>query len=188
MAPKLYLKYYWLNGPWTNFRVILSEISNISMKTIAIGKVSCKMSAILLRNWGPLHYCMRRLIVRSWWRHQIETLSAFLAICARNSPVTGKFPAQRAVTPNFDVFFDLRPNKRLSKQSWGWWFERLSRPLWRHCNISRSRELGVSSILVALDLHSRFGSNPTEPSANFQSHMNILTPILLGARLRAILR
>ena len=33
-----------------------------------------------------------------------------------------------------DVFFDLRLNKRLSKQSWGWWFETLSRPLWRHCN------------------------------------------------------
>ena len=24
-------------------------------------------------------------------------------------------------------------NKRLSKQSWGWWFETLSRSLWRHC-------------------------------------------------------
>ena len=31
-------------------------------------------------------------------------------------------------------FFYLRLNKRLSKQSWGWWFETLSRPLWRHCN------------------------------------------------------
>ena len=28
-------------------------------------------------------------------------------------------------------------NKRLSKQSWGWWFEKLSRSLWRHCNASR---------------------------------------------------
>ena len=35
----------------------------------------------------------------------------------------------------FDVFFDLRLNKRLNKQSWGWWFERLSRPFWRHCNV-----------------------------------------------------
>ena len=34
----------------------------------------------------------------------------------------------------FDVFFDLRPNQRLSKQSWGWWFETPSRSLWRHCN------------------------------------------------------
>ena len=25
-------------------------------------------------------------------------------------------------------------NKRLNKQSWGWWFETPSRSLWRHCN------------------------------------------------------
>ena len=31
-------------------------------------------------------------------------------------------------------FFYLCPNKRLSKQSWGWWFETLSCPLWRHRN------------------------------------------------------
>ena len=62
----------------------------------------------------------------SWWRHQVETFSALLAICAGNSPVSGEFPAQRPVTRSFDVFFDLRLNKRLSKQSWGWWFETLS--------------------------------------------------------------
>ena len=70
-----------------------------------------------------------------WWRHQMETIPALLAICAGNSPVSGEFPAQRPVTRSFDVFFDLRPNKRLRKQSCGWWFETLSRPLWRHCNV-----------------------------------------------------
>ena len=30
-----------------------------------------------------------------WWRHQMETFSELLAICAGNSPVTGEFPAQR---------------------------------------------------------------------------------------------
>ena len=69
-----------------------------------------------------------------WWRHQMETFSALLAICAGNSPVPGEFPTQRPVTRSFDVFFDLRLNKRLSKQSWGWWLETLSRPLWRHRN------------------------------------------------------
>ena len=64
----------------------------------------------------------------------METFSALLAICAGNSPVPGEFPAKRPVTRSFDVFFDLRLNKRLSEQSWGWWFETLSRPLWRHCN------------------------------------------------------
>ena len=46
----------------------------------------------------------------------------------------GEFPAQRPVTRSFDVFFDLRLNKRLSKQPWGWWFETLSWSLWRHRN------------------------------------------------------
>ena len=72
----------------------------------------------------------------SWWRHQLETFSALLALCAGNSPVTGEFPSQRPVTRSFDVFFDLCPNKRLSKQSWGWWFETPSRPLWRYCNVA----------------------------------------------------
>ena len=46
----------------------------------------------------------------------METFSALLAICAGNSPVPGEFPAQRPLTRSFDVFFDLYPNKRLSKQ------------------------------------------------------------------------
>ena len=47
----------------------------------------------------------------------------------------GEFPAQRRVTRSFDVFFDLRLNKRLSKQPWGWWFETPSWSLWCHCNV-----------------------------------------------------
>ena len=42
----------------------------------------------------------------------METFSALLAICAGNSPVPGEFPTQRPVTRSFDVYFDLRPNKR----------------------------------------------------------------------------
>ena len=56
-----------------------------------------------------------------------------------NSPVTNEFPSQRPVTRSFDVFFDLRLIKRLSEQSWGWWFETQSRSLWRHCNERLSR-------------------------------------------------
>ena len=77
------------------------------------------------------------LYLLSRLRHQMETFSALLAICAGNSPVTGEFPAQRPVARSFDVFFDLRLNKRLSKQLWGWWFETPLRPLWRHCNVKK---------------------------------------------------
>ena len=51
------------------------------------------------------------------WRHQMETFFALLALCEGNSPVTGEFPSQRPVTRSFAVFFDLRLNKRLNKQS-----------------------------------------------------------------------
>ena len=82
---------------------------------------------ILVHPWGK--HC-----TSAWWRHQMETFSALLALYAGNSPVPGEFPAQRPVTRSFDVFFDQHPNIRLSKQSLGWWFETTSSPLWRHCN------------------------------------------------------
>ena len=44
------------------------------------------------------------------------------------------FPAQRPVTQSFYIFLDLCLIKRLSEHSRGWWFELLSRPLWRRCN------------------------------------------------------
>ena len=74
----------------------------------------------------------------------METFSALLAICAGNSPVPGEFPTQRPVTLSFDVYFDLRPNERLSKQSWGWWFETLSSPLWRHRNARTAASAGMT--------------------------------------------
>ena len=80
-------------------------------------------------------------------RHQMETFSALLALCAGNSPVTGEFPWQRPVTRSYDVFFDLRLNKQLSKQWWGWWFETPSSSLWRHCNGSWVWEGSWRSVL-----------------------------------------
>ena len=82
----------------------------------------------------------------TWWRHQMETFSTLLDIYAGNLPVTGEFLEQRPATCSFDVFFDLRPNKRLSKQSWGWWFETPLRPLWRYCNGATMRLQDISRI------------------------------------------
>ena len=83
--------------------------------------------------WSVIESCCNIALSfqTSWWRHQMETFSALLALCAGNSPVAG----ERPVTRSFDVFFDLRLNKQLSKQSWGWWFETPSHPLWRHSNV-----------------------------------------------------
>ena len=59
-------------------------------------------------------------------------------LCAGKSPAPGEFPAQRPVTRSFDVSFDLRRNKRLNKQSWGWWFVALFCQLKHQCNARNS--------------------------------------------------
>ena len=69
-----------------------------------LGNVNWKMMTNLSRSQR-----VKRII---WWRHQMETFSAILAICAGNSPVTGESPHKgHAVTRSFDGFFDLRLNK-----------------------------------------------------------------------------
>ena len=84
--------------------------------------------------YGELLLLSLHKFVNPWWRHQMETSSALLDLCEGNPPVTGGFPLQRPVMWSVDVFFDLRLNKRLSKQSRRRWFETSSRSLCRHCN------------------------------------------------------
>ena len=90
----------------------------------------CYSTLGVVKSWTSKDRCRST----TWWRHQMETFSALLTLCAGNSPVPGEFPAQRQVARSVDVFFDLRLNKRLSKQSWGWWSETPSSSLWRHRN------------------------------------------------------
>ena len=83
---------------------------------------ACRASPVILRLHGQrkLQYVINSETIQTVcaaWRHQMETFSALLTICAGNSPVPGEFPSQRPVTRSFDVFFNLHLNKRLSKQS-----------------------------------------------------------------------
>ena len=117
----------------------------------AYHRVGCRGCAASQQSSRYIQHIAGGGLNSSWWRHQMETFAALLALCAGNSPVTGEFPSQRPVTRNFDVFFDLRLNKRLSKQSRGWWFETSSCPLWRQCN---GLALGdVTAILGVISEH-----------------------------------
>ena len=94
------------------------EISNLNFRTCRDRNYTVDISEIFQ-------------IEVMWWRHQMETFSALLALCAGDSPGSPvNLTSQRPVTLSFDVFFD----KLLSKQSWGWWSETPSRSLWRHCS------------------------------------------------------
>ena len=130
--------------------------------------------------WAPLHLKSPASgLLAAWWRHQMETFSALLAICAGNSPVPGEFLAHRPVTRSFDVYFDLSPNKRLSKQLWGWWFETQSRPLWRHCNGAvclgghQSKHQSSNALAFVL-LPSQRASNAENVSIWWRNHVAII--------------
>ena len=86
--------------------------------------------AMVMWHWS--HALRYRYIAVAWWRHQMETFSVLLDLYAGNSLVTGEFPSQRPVTRRFDVFFDMRLNKRLSKQPRRRLIDTPSSSLWRH--------------------------------------------------------
>ena len=101
----------------------------------------CRLMALLGHDDNDQYFTwiMNALGLWYWYRHRAVFESHDDVIKWKHIPrywpfVPGEFPTQRPVTRSFDVFFDLRLNKRLSKQWRDWWFETLSRPLWRHRN------------------------------------------------------
>ena len=80
---------------------------------------------------------VKRFLSLSLWFHRADgvrhpyyimtssngNISALGSLYEGNPPMTGGFPSQRPVTRSFDIFFNLRTNKQLSKQSRRRWFE-----------------------------------------------------------------
>ena len=122
--------------------------------------------------WLKLYVVLSMISTRCQWfctYHMMTSsngnISALLAICAGNSPVP-----ERPLTWSFDVNYDLRPNKRLSKQSWGWWFENPLRLLWRHRN-------ELVKMVSLMNIVSQFHTNQSATLTNtFESN----EPLLLG--------
>ena len=78
----------------------------ISPRMILIPKYHSHIRYFVL-SWSLGSFLQRCSARMTWWRHQMETFSALLALCAGNSPVSGEFLSQRPVTRSFNVFFDL---------------------------------------------------------------------------------
>ena len=131
---------------WFHELIVLIELQVSIIKTVIAQCINTDMCHYKLFQYNMI-LCitlkwlrLKKRPTSPWRRHQMETFSALLALCAGNSPVTGEFPSQRPVTWSFDAFFDLCLNKRLSKQWWGWWLETPSCSLWLHCNGHPNRQ------------------------------------------------
>ena len=82
-----YLKQIWIIGNWTvNSRCILSTPSCGNYTYGADEFPNC----LWQRSNYTWHRGHRGIHKDSWWRHQMETFSVLLAICAGNSPVPGR--------------------------------------------------------------------------------------------------
>ena len=83
---------------------------------------------------------------RWWFGGKMTHVFIMMTSLSRNifrviGPLCGEFtrhrlmPSTKASDAELWCFLWSAPNERLSKLSWGWWFETLWRPLWRHCNV-----------------------------------------------------
>ena len=90
------------------------------------------------------------------------------------SHLCGEFTGDRS----FDVFFDLRLNKRLSKQSGGWWIETPSHPLWRYImsysiDVHWRRETRSQNYWIASKLTGAWTMVPLRGLSNFRATWQI---------------
>ena len=76
----------------------------------------------------------------SWGRHQKETFPRYWPFVRGIHRPLVNYPHKGQWCGSLMFSLICALNKRLSKQSWGWWFETPSRPLWRHCNVMRSHD------------------------------------------------
>ena len=106
----------------TKFVTLMGTQTPVSLPVIQIAISTINKTWWM--TWSLTSHTSTQQNDKIWWRHQMETFSVLLVLCAGNSP---EFPSQRPVVRSFDVFFDLRLNKRLSKTPSGRW--------WRHCNV-----------------------------------------------------
>ena len=86
------LPFFFISFPNTNFlRNTHNGHPDIStvMAKYGISLVNANSDAYSIYIRGC---CVMRNILLSWWRHQMETFSALLALCDGNPSVTGGFP------------------------------------------------------------------------------------------------
>ena len=98
----IYIYIYKTHATKHSHALILSIICTFSLQNL--GQISIYNSA----RPRPMRKHVTYYSSLTWWRRQMKTFSALLALCVGNSPVTSEFPSQRPVTRSFGVFFDMR--------------------------------------------------------------------------------
>ena len=115
---------------WTRIFKILWPIVIFLFSVVRRHRYACWLLTFTIT---PMKHKNSPVLQRSWWRHEMETFSAFLALCEGNPPVIGGFPTNSSDAELW-CFLWSAFEQTLCKQSRRRWFETPSRYLWRHCN------------------------------------------------------
>ena len=127
-------KWYGFTSKWQTFRsrAIAHELIK-KQQPLCNGLLQCYIGfKRTFWQYSARYYSLNTDYIFLWtvyWKHD-DVIECFRV----TGHLDGEFPTQWPVTGSFYVFFDLRPNERLSKHSRGWWLETQSSALWRHSN------------------------------------------------------
>ena len=109
--------------PAGTYRLLLAAYNNEDVYSVSVKNIHAVDGECL--DDGKLYIYIYIYIYIAWYAlvdvltmmtSSNGNISALLTLCEGNPPVTGGFPSQRQVTWSFGVFFDLRLNKRMSKE------------------------------------------------------------------------
>ena len=119
---KLYVCWFWVCCYYQLISITCHVFSDKPANRASYKVVRDRRQTFIIQNWNKIDIWLLSKTRWEWCKikqcklenekymmtSSMETFSALRAICAKNSPVTGEFPAQRPVTRSSDVFFDLR--------------------------------------------------------------------------------
>ena len=111
--------------PWV---IYFFRFSDTSMKYNIIISMPCQWYDTVIANDGKFYDDVTK------WKHFRRNWPFVRGI--HRSPVNSPHQGQWRRALIFSLIWAL--NKRLSKQSWGWWFEKPARSLWHNCNTKQS--------------------------------------------------
>ena len=118
---------------------------------------------------------------QSDWTYLTHTLIHYRSSHVPNGEITGQRWWRLG---NALIFlFDLCLNKRLSKQSWGWWFETPSCSFWCHCNDAEKRAAVIKQIMLDRGLWRSEALGVFVRWVNFLTVIKLHTTNLLSSRL-----
>ena len=120
--PCFHIMTYLSRGVWNNIKDWLHSMAEIFIEVVYVffavawpGRLFTISRRMFCRT-RPSKFAPKQELWESWWRYDMETLTALLVLCEGNPPVTGGFPSQRPIMLEFCWCLCCWPEQSVEKQ------------------------------------------------------------------------